>query len=170
MSSCAAKRRAEGPTEMVMMAELRLLWNVSISKPREMRVEKTYGDVGVELAWLFVGDVCTCAASLLDWLESFSLNDLSFFLLVCLPARYPKLSLYDLFVLLVVNISTVPVVVLQNVSGWGVSRTQREAAEGCETRCGESESYVLCPATARLPLLRQHSRKVMIRSTVMHRL
>lgn len=67
--------------------------------------------MGVELAWLFVGDVCAAAATLLDWLRSFSLNDLSFFLLVCFPARYEKLSLYDLFVLLVVNIS--PVAVLE---------------------------------------------------------
>lgn len=70
----------------------------------------TYGDVGAELAWLFVGDVCVCAAPLLDWLSSLSLNDRSCFLLVCFPARYEKLSLYDLFVLLVVNISPVAVV------------------------------------------------------------
>ena len=67
----------------------------------------THGEVGAELEWLFVGETCGCAAALLDWLRSFSLNDLSFFLLVCLPARYEKLSLYDLFVLLDVNISMV---------------------------------------------------------------
>lgn len=40
----------------------------------------------------------------LDLFRSFSLKDRSFFLLVALPARYEKLSRYDLF-LLVANIA-----------------------------------------------------------------
>lgn len=65
----------------------------------------TYGEVGVELEGVvIVGDVCgdlPFIASRMLWLKrcSFSLNERSFLLLVVLLARYPKLSLYDLFLL-----------------------------------------------------------------------
>lgn len=60
----------------------------------------------MELDGLCVGGgLAVCGVAIvLDRLNSFSLNDLSFFLLVALPALYEKLSRYDLF-LVVMNIS-----------------------------------------------------------------
>ena len=66
-------------------------------------VRRAYGDVGELLAGLFVGVDCDVVACVLSFrVGAYSLNDFCF-LLVALPARWLKLSRYDLF-LLVVNI------------------------------------------------------------------
>jgi len=83
------------------MAELRLLWCVSASC--RWRQRQTYGDVGVLFAGLFDGDVAAgdgcCVTVFL--VGAYSLKDLCFLLVVLFPARYEKLSRYDLFLLLV---------------------------------------------------------------------
>lgn len=73
---------------------------------------RAYGDVGVLLAWLLVGDDCAgdaCCTAILRVAKGYSLNDRCFllgsFLLRSLPTRPEKLSLYDLL-RLDVNIST----------------------------------------------------------------
>ena len=70
-----------------------------------MELGCTHGDVGLELDGLSdVSGLTVCGVAIvLDRFNSFSLKDLSFFLLVVLPALYEKLSLYNLL-LLVLNI------------------------------------------------------------------
>ena len=104
--------------------------------------EYTHGDVGdEEVPWLFVGDACggCCVTIRLDSLRPFSRNDPPFFLLVALLARYPKLSLYDLF-LLVVNILTVD---RSTILMTGPCVDEREQPKQVKEGCGDGKLLYL---------------------------
>lgn len=68
-------------------------------------------------------------------------------MLVDLPARWEKLSLYDLFGLLVENMLSLAGFEGDEIDrrGWGCRRVSErvEAAERYERRCGEAEKYIL---------------------------